>query len=146
MNESLVMMILLVHAASTSAMMGLIWFVQVVHYPLMARVGAQDYALYQHAHMSRTTFIVAPLMLAEMSTAILLIPMLGGAYYPLTLTGLSMLVLVWISTAALQVPAHKGLTQGFIDRAHRRLVATNWVRTLLWTLRTVLACVLIAIN
>ncbi|MFG0246635.1 MAG: hypothetical protein ACF8MF_11365 [Phycisphaerales bacterium JB052] len=146
MNESLVMTILLVHAGSTCAMMGLIWFVQIVHYPLMARVGAQDYSLYQHAHMSRTTFVVAPLMLAEMGTAILLLWLLGPDAFPLTIAGLVMLVLNWISTAALQVPAHKGLTQGFAERAHRRLVATNWIRTILWSLRAVLACVLIAIH
>ena len=146
MNESLVTTILLVHAGSTCAMMGLIWFIQVVHYPLMARVGAQDYALYQHAHMSRTTFVVAPLMLIEMATAILLLWLLGPDSYLLTIAGLVMLVLIWISTAALQVPAHKGLTQGFAQRAHRRLVATNWVRTILWSLRAILACVLIVMN
>ena len=31
--------LLLVHAASTLFMAGVIWFVQVVHYPLMASVG-----------------------------------------------------------------------------------------------------------
>ncbi|HCT45651.1 MAG TPA: hypothetical protein DF699_10605 [Phycisphaerales bacterium] len=140
------MTILLVYAGSTCAMMGLIWFIQIVHYPLMARVGAQDYALYQHAHMSRTTFVVAPLMLIEMATAILLLWLLGPDSYLLTIAGLVMLVLIWISTAALQVPAHKGLTQGFAQRAHRRLVATNWVRTILWSLRAILACVLIVMN
>lgn len=144
MNESILITILLVHAASTSAMMGLIWFVQVVHYPLMARVGAQDYSLYQHAHMSRTTWVVAPLMLTELATAVLLVPMLGPASYPITISGLVLVVLIWVSTAALQVPAHKGLTQGFAERAHRRLVATNWLRTIMWSVRGVLACVLIA--
>ena len=144
MTDSLAMLVLLIHVASTAAMTGLIWFVQVVHYPLMARVGAQDYSLYQHAHMSRTTFVVAPLMLAELGSAIVLIPMLGSENYPLTISGLTLVILIWISTAALQVPAHKGLTEGFADRAHRKLVRTNWIRTVLWTLRAVLACVLIA--
>lgn len=144
MNESILITILIVHAASTSAMTGLIWFVQVVHYPLMARVGAQEYSLYQHAHMSRTTWVVAPLMLTELATAALLIPMLGEGAYPITIPGLVLVVLIWVSTAALQVPAHKGLTQGFAERAHRRLVATNWLRTVMWSVRSVLACVLIA--
>ena len=59
-------------------------------------------------------------------------------------SGMVLVVLIWVSTAALQVPAHKGLTQGFAERAHRRLVATNWLRTVLWSVRGVLACVLIA--
>ena len=32
-------LLLLLHAAATLFMTGLIWFVQVVHYPLFARVG-----------------------------------------------------------------------------------------------------------
>lgn len=144
MMDNYIMPTLLVHAAGTLAMTGLIWFVQIVHYPLMAKVGAEGYSLYQHTHMSRTTWVVAPLMLTELGTAALLIPMLGPASYPITISGLVLVVLIWVSTAALQVPAHKGLTQGFAERAHRRLVATNWLRTIMWSVRGVLACVLIA--
>ena len=32
------------HAAATLFMVGVIWFVQVVHYPLMARVSASEFA------------------------------------------------------------------------------------------------------
>jgi hypothetical protein len=47
--------------------------------------------------------------------------------------------LVWLSTAFVQVPLHARLSAGFDTRAHRRLVATNWVRTLSWTARGLLA-------
>ena len=95
MMDDYIMPTLLVHAAATLAMTGLIWFVQVVHYPLMAKVGAEGYSLYQHTHMSRTTWVVAPLMLTELSTAALLIPMLGPASYPITISGLVMLSVVY---------------------------------------------------
>lgn len=144
MNNPTTQLVLLLHAGSTLAMFGLIWFVQIVHYPLMNAVGADGYTRYQHSHMSRTTWVVAPLMLMELTTAVLLLPLLGAAFYAYTITGLVMIALLWISTAALQVPAHKVLTSGFAPDAHRRLVATNWVRTLLWSARGVLACVLIA--
>jgi hypothetical protein len=144
MSDPTTQLVLLLHAGATLAMFGLIWFVQIVHYPLMARVGGEGYTLYQHTHMSRTTWVVAPLMLVELASAVLLIPMLGSDFYPLTSTGLLLVVLIWGSTAALQVPSHKALTAGFEQRAHRRLVATNWVRTVLWSARSVLACVLIA--
>lgn len=146
MSESLQAITLYVHAASTLAMTGLIWFVQVVHYPLMGRVGEQGYKAYQDAHMRRTTWVVGPLMLAEMSSAALLIFTLGPQAYPLTITGIVMLVLIWGSTAGLQVPAHNRMLDGFDASAHRRLVGTNWGRTLLWSARGVLACVLIATN
>lgn len=42
-----------VHAASTMAMVGLIWTVQVVHYPLFESVGAEAYPNYQSRHIDR---------------------------------------------------------------------------------------------
>lgn len=144
MNETLVMTTLLVHAISTCAMTGLIWFVQIVHYPLMGTVGSSGYEHYQDAHMKRTTWVVAPLMLTELASAVALLFVLDVTIW--TIAGLIMLILIWVSTAALQVPAHNRMLKGFDEHAHRRLVGTNWIRTLLWTLRAILACVLIGMG
>ena len=42
---------LLVHVVATLVMTGLIWFVQIVHYPLMAKVGRADFAEYERLHI-----------------------------------------------------------------------------------------------
>jgi hypothetical protein len=132
--------ILLLHAASTVAMTGLVWFVQVVHYPLMRRVGAGGFVLYERQHTRRTTWVVAPLMLVEATTAVVI-----AAAAPtdgtraLAWMGLALLTLIWLSTALLQVPCHRRLESGFDERVLARLVATNWGRTAAWTLRSVLA-------
>jgi hypothetical protein len=44
-----------VHAFATLFMCGLAWFVQVVHYPLMARVGEPQWSEYERAHGTRRT-------------------------------------------------------------------------------------------
>ena len=46
-------------------MTGLIWFVQVVHYPLFERVAVQIFASYQQAHQRLTTWVVAPALLVQ---------------------------------------------------------------------------------
>ena len=61
--------LLLTHAAATLFLVGLIWFVQIVHYPLMARVPVSEFAAYEHEHQNPTTFAVAPTMLIEVLTA-----------------------------------------------------------------------------
>jgi hypothetical protein len=43
----------------------------------------------------------------------------------------------------LQVPAHEGLSQRFDPDLTRRLVRTNWIRTIGWTARGVLAVVMV---
>jgi hypothetical protein len=64
---------LLFQAVASFAMTGLIWFVQVVHYPLLRAVGSSGYAAHQEQHMRLTTLIVAPLMLLEAARALWLV-------------------------------------------------------------------------
>lgn len=120
-------------------MVGLIWMVQVVHYPLFAGVGLDGYAGYQRSHMARITWIVAPAMFVELGTALLLVVQLGT---PLAWAGAALLALVWLSTFAVQVPLHGRLARAFDPAVHRTLIATNWARTLLWTARGALALLL----
>ena len=134
------MPILLLHAAATLYMTGLIWFVQLVHYPLMAKVGPEGYAEYQRLHERYTARAVAPAMLIELATAVALVFNSTDSVEPwLAWFGLSLVVAIWLSTALLQVPCHRRLSTGFDAVAHRRLVRTNWLRTFLWSGRTVVA-------
>lgn len=131
--------VLAVHAGATWFMVGLIWFVQVVHYPLMARVGEGAWREYERLHQRLTTLIVGPAMLAELATGAWLLLMArereAGMVYAL---GLALIAVAWVSTAVLQVPCHRRLEGGFDPRTHRRLVTTNWIRTAAWSARAVL--------
>jgi hypothetical protein len=117
-------------------MTGLIWMVQLVHYPLFARVGAANYRDYQFAHQSLISLIVGPVMLVEAGAAALLLVQRRD---PLTISAAALLALIWLSTAFLQVPLHNALSQGFDPATHSRLVQTNWIRTLAWTARAGIA-------
>jgi len=141
---------LLVHALATGVMTGLIWFVQVVHYPLFAEVarqGGDDQAFgrYESVHQKKTTLIVLPTMTVELITAGLLVYWLApGPQRTLALIALGVLLLIWLSTFAIQVPCHEKLSQGFNEQAHRRLVHSNWLRTVGWSGRFVAAVWLVA--
>ncbi|MCA9295371.1 MAG: hypothetical protein KC983_02620 [Phycisphaerales bacterium] len=133
------------HLIATVMMTGLIWFVQVVHYPLMSRVGTGGFIVYERDHMQRTTWVVAPLMLVELITALMLaaqpMVMTGAAWVSpvLAWTGMALVGVIWASTALLQVPCHRRLAQGFDPASWRRLVRTNWMRTAAWSARSCLA-------
>ena len=127
---------LLAHLAATLYMVGVVWFVQVVHYPLFSRVGPEKFSLYSEAHSRLTTYVVGPPMLAEAATALLLVfrrP--EGVPLAAALIGLALVVVVWLSTALLQVPRHTTLGSGFDRRAWSGLVLSNWVRTVAWSAR-----------
>jgi hypothetical protein len=101
---------LLLQAFASFAMTGLIWFVQVVHYPLLRGVGASGYAAYQEPHVRLTTLIVAPLMLLEAATALWLVhDRQGFVSRAQAWTGLGLLGVIRSSTVFLSVPRHEAL-------------------------------------
>lgn len=132
------------HAAPTWFLCGLIWFVQVVHYPLYAAVGDAAFAGYERAHCRRVSFVVLPAMLAELVLAVWLWWQAPPAWSSWAALGLLLLAAVWASTFLLQVPCHDRLQRGPDPGTMRRLVATNWLRTLAWSLRAVLAGAIVA--
>jgi uncharacterized membrane protein len=136
--------VLLAHVAATWTMVGLIWFVQIVHYPLFAQVGMDLFPEYETAHNRLTTWVVGPPMLVEGATAlVLLLSKPGSIPSGQVWLGIILLLVIWLSTALLQVPQHEILTRGFGAEAHRFLVTSNWVRTVAWTLRGVLVLMML---
>ncbi len=139
MSVPFVKVIFLTHVATTLIMVGVIWFVQVVHYPLFGRVGQTSFAAYEADHSRLTTWVVAPPMLIELITAVLLLwQRPEGLSEKQLWVGLGLLTIIWVSTAFLQVPRHNVLALGFDRDTHRALVTSNWIRTLAWSLRGVL--------
>ena len=137
--------LLLLHAGATLYMVGLIWFVQLVHYPLAAKVGADAFVAYQESHMKRTSWAVGPAMLVEAATTALLIwrsPEGVPLWAPWV--GAGLLAGIWVATATLQVPLHQALLRGHDAEVLGRLVQSNWLRTVSWTARGFLATALIA--
>lgn len=137
--------ILLVHAFATLFMVGLIWTMQLVHYPLFARVGEHEHEAYERAHMARISWIVGPIMSIEAvsAAAIIAVPTAELPRWMLV-TGAVLLCVIWLSTATLQGPMHARLARGFDPRVHAALVRTNWIRTVAWTARGVLSLAMIS--
>lgn len=136
MSDQLLRLLFLAQLGSTLFMTGLIWFVQVVHYPLFAGIGSEEFCRYETRHRVLTTWVVGPPMLLEAATALLLI-----WYAPPQIpawsiwTGLGLVAVVWASTAWIQIPCHELLSQGYDAAVQQRLVVTNWVRSFAWSVR-----------
>lgn len=136
--------ILYAHIASTLLMTGVIWIIQVVHYPLFDRVGEANFRAYEATHTNLITLVVFPLMTVELVTAFLLVmnrpPGVPGW---VVLAGLGLVLAIWGVTAFISVPLHNQLGRGFSAEAHQLLVSTNWLRTIGWSARSVLVFVML---
>ena len=141
MMDSLPDLLLMIHLASTLFMTGVIWFVQVVHYPLFSMIGRSVFPACEVRHAALTARIVGSPMLVELATALLLFWIRPAEVSTWNMSiGLALLIVIWLSTALVQVPCHQALKRGFGAAVHQRLVRTNWVRTVAWSLRGLLVC------
>ena len=133
--------ILPLQAIASGGMCGLIWFVQLVHYPLFRHLEGEQAKKYSLDNQRRTPWVVIPLMLMEMATALCL------AIWPpaavgrgMAIVGLGLILVIWGSTAGVQMPLHARLErEGHPEKVVAKLVQSNWLRTALWTARAILA-------
>ena len=120
---------------STSVMSGVIWVIQLLHYPSFHFINEKKYVDFQHFHMERISFIVIPVMIIELASALLL------AYFfqsSLTIILLALVLGVWLITFIFFTNMHQKLTNGYDPTIVRRLVQINWSRTILWSFRLII--------
>jgi len=143
---SLLELVGIVQFAATSYLVGVIWVIQVVHYPMLGQLDPNCAGEACRRHATRITPVVGIPMFAEAAAAVALaspgLLSISSNARIASWVGLALLATIWVSTFALQVPEHEKLAKqaGAIDsRAVRQLVSTNWIRTALWSLRLPLA-------
>ncbi len=124
-------------------MFGLIWFVQIVHYPLFHWVGRDGFCEYERRHQRLTTWVVAPLMIGELVSSVLLLFQLDGVRWTWAFVGFCLVLLNWLSTIFLLVPCHRSLQDAYDEAVVCRLVRANWIRTFAWTARVYVAVYLL---
>ena len=129
--------VLLGHLIFTSIMTGVIWVIQIVHYPSFHFIEKELYTAFQKFHMNKISIIVIPIMLAELITGMMLF-LDKSSKSPFLIISFVILVLIWLITGVFFSKAHNELIAGYQELVINQLVAMNWIRTLLWTLRLLL--------
>lgn len=136
--------LVLIHAAATLMMAGVMLVIQLVHYPLFALVGENAFPAYEAAHMGSILLVVGPLMLIEAGTGLLLVGAQPPGVAPwLAYAGFALIGLVWLLTILVNAPQHIQLANGFNAAVHAALVASNGWRTLAWLVRAGLVIVML---
>lgn len=141
--------IALAHVAATLFMVGMIWTIHTVHYPLFAEVGPATYESFQAAHVDR---IGKLLLLPWLTEGLTLLALLWAAFVgrarslriPSAIGAIAMAVVLMIS-GVWSAPAHGELADGFDTVVHNRLMTANLVRTLAWTVRGATAVWIVAL-
>lgn len=114
---------------------GLIWVIQLVHYPTFRFIPDGEFKRFEKFHQMRIAVIASPLMLMELVSSVIL------CFSPDTLTylfywNLILVLFIWVSTFFIQIPCHLKLKKGKDFLQIKKLIQTNQIRTILWTIRS----------
>lgn len=126
---------LLANIFSSFALFGLIWCVQLVHYPFFLRSNQINFVEHITFHKYRISFVVIPLMVIELVTSGILV-FQSEIFLNWHIFGFITVLLIWIVTFFIQVPLHTKLSDGYEESIIQTLVKTNWIRTCLWTVKS----------
>ena len=124
-----------IHFLSTSLMVGIIWVIQLLHYPTFHFIKESDYVEFQHFHMQRISFIVVPVMIIELLSGFMLVYYFRSNLFILCLT---ILLVIWLITFVFFTKLHQSLLDGYDKIIVDKLVQINWSRTVLWSLRLII--------
>lgn len=129
--------LVLINLILSAMLTGLIWTIQMVHYPGFLVVGTENFLAYQQQHMRTVSYIVIPLMLSELAAAFFLLMRYPTPHSAEVYLATAMVVIIWLTTMLVSSPLHSKLAaQGYNAQLINWLIATNWLRTAAWSTRT----------
>lgn len=120
------------------ALVTLIWIIQIVHYPSFKYYDKKTFGEAMQFHQKSISYIVIPLMIIQV---VLTLYFSFKETSLASILGLFCIIGVWISTFTLQVPIHSKLTS-YNKELITKLISSNWIRTILWTLKFLLTLLL----
>ena len=125
---------------------GLIWTIQLVHYPSMKFIPEEKFTAYHNFHSQRISILAIPIMLIELFTSLELFYQNGSSYNHIFTINLILVISIWISTFLIQVPMHNTLSSAKNARVLNNLILSNWIRTILWTAKSLLMVSCLSVN
>jgi hypothetical protein len=135
----------LLHLVSCWSLIGVIWIIQLVHYPAYRFIDVTQFTQYQLFHSKQITYFVAPMMLLEFASSVWMLYQAIQTKTNLTLLSVSfvLLLMIWALTFFKIVPLHNQLQFGKDTSMIEQIIQLNWWRTILWSARGLLLLKLI---
>jgi len=136
--------ILLINLIASFFLCGLIWTVQLVHYPFFKYASNEKFEEAMGFHRKKISLIVIPVMFAELLSSFWL-SFFSSSYTNYHITGFVIVLLIWGVTFTTQVPLHGKLSESQDSSTIQQLVRSNWIRTFLWSAKALIGIWLLKI-
>lgn len=123
-------------------MSGVLWVVQVVHYPLLREVSVESIIEISHRHQNLITKVVGPAMVVEAASSAATLLIVPSNVIPIALVNFCFLLIAVYVTIFHAVPLHAKIGRGE-SGSIPALIKVNWIRTAAWSMRIPLGVLLV---
>ena len=128
------MSLVVLQVAVTGYLVGLIWLIQLIHYPAFRHIEESRWGQFHQAHSAVMGWLAGGPMIISLLVGGWLAYAAGDVRQ---YVALGCEVLAWMVTFGLSVPEHTRLANGKDGAVISRLIGWNWVRTAAWTVKLV---------
>jgi len=128
--------LILLNIFVSTFMLSLILITQIVNYPLFLKVNFSNLETYHSDYVKRISLIVMPFMMLELLVALLLLIYLESLQ---SIFSIILLIAIFLSTYFIQVPIHSKITNNTNTLILKKLINTNWLRTIPWFLKCIIS-------
>ena len=120
---------------SSVYMCGVIWVIQLIHYPSFANIVPDQFLQFHSQHTMAMGYLVGPVMVIELAAGAWLLMHKTDVF---SVTHFICVIALWALTFFVSVPLHNKLALGHDLQIIKSLIHTNWPRTILWTSKALL--------
>ncbi|MDE0846911.1 MAG: hypothetical protein ACJ05G_10535 [Actinomycetota bacterium] len=135
-------LIVLASVTSAAFMAGVLWIIQVVHYPLLREVPVKSIVEISHRHQSLIIRVVGPVMVIEAASSALAFLVVPSDALPIAFISFCFLAVAVSVTLFQAVPLHAKIGRGESELIPK-LIKVNWIRTAAWSIRIPLGALLV---
>tara|TARA_Y100000816_G_scaffold288488_1_gene273149 strand:+ start:1332 stop:1757 length:426 start_codon:yes stop_codon:yes gene_type:complete len=115
-------------------LLGVIIMTQFITYPTFLIIDKNSFNKYHRKYVNIISIIVAPAMVLEITSLIVLVYLSKDF---LLVKSLILLLCIWLTTFIIMVPSHNILSRKNDSKEIKKLININWVRTFLWSVKLI---------
>ena len=124
-------------------LLGVIIMTQFITYPTFLIIDKNSFNKYHRKYVNIISIIVAPAMILEISSLIILVYLSKDF---LLVKSLILLLCIWLTTFIIMVPSHNILSRKNDSKEIKKLININWVRTFLWSVKLIVMLFIYLLN
>ena len=115
-------------------LLGVIIMTQFITYPTFLIIDKNSFNKYHRKYVNIISIIVAPAMVLEITSLIVLVYLSKDF---LLVKSLILLLCIWLTTFIIMVPSHNILSRKNDSKEIKKLININWVRSFLWSVKLI---------